>query len=169
MHLVNHDPLTDLPSLRLAKDRLSLALGMARRNKTMAAVMFIDLDGFKTVNDTLGHDAGDDVLKQVSQRLLSCVREIDTVAHVGGDEFLLIATGLQAPEHAALIAEKILQAVSRPVILNGRQTAVSASIGIALHPDHGGDEDQLIKLADEAMYRVKYSGKNGYTFAHPAK
>lgn len=168
-HMATHDGLTDLPSLRLARDRLSMSLGMARRHNTMAAVMFIDLDGFKTVNDTLGHDAGDHVLKQVAQRLLSCVRETDTVARVGGDEFLFIASGLQNSENAALIADKIIQTLSQPVIFNGQRTAIGASIGIALFPGDGDDGDRLIKLADKAMYEAKGSGKNRCAFANPAK
>ncbi|PKN87507.1 MAG: hypothetical protein CVU51_05490 [Deltaproteobacteria bacterium HGW-Deltaproteobacteria-1] len=163
-HLATHDLLTDLLSLRFAKDRLSVALNMARRYKKAVAVMFIDLDGFKTVNDTLGHDAGDYVLQQVAQRMLSCVRETDTVTRVGGDEFLIIGTEINAPENAAQIAEKVIHLVSQPVIFNGKQVVVSASIGIALFPDDGKDMDQLIKKADEAMYRVKKAGKSGFCF-----
>jgi diguanylate cyclase (GGDEF)-like protein/PAS domain S-box-containing protein len=163
-HLATHDLLTDLPSMRLANDRLSVALNMARRYKKAVAVMFIDLDGFKDVNDELGHDAGDYVLKQVAQRMLSCVRETDTVARVGGDEFLIIATEINAPENVAQIAEKVIHLVSQPIILNGRQAVVSASIGIALFPDDGTNMDQLIKKADEAMYKVKKAGKNGFCF-----
>ncbi|MGD0280314.1 MAG: diguanylate cyclase, partial [Smithella sp.] len=165
-HLATHDLLTDLPSLRLAKDRMSVAINMARRYKKAAAVMFIDLDGFKAVNDTLGHDAGDYVLVQVAKRLLSCVRETDTVARVGGDEFLIIATEINTPDNAAQIAEKVIQLVSKPVFFKGQKTAVGASIGIALYPDHGEDMDQLIKLADEAMYKVKNAGKNGFCFVN---
>jgi diguanylate cyclase (GGDEF)-like protein/PAS domain S-box-containing protein len=163
-HLATHDLLTELPGLRLAKDRLTVALNMAHRNKKSAAVMFIDLDGFKAVNDTLGHDAGDYVLKQVAQRMLSCVRQTDTVARVGGDEFLIIATEINTPENASQIAEKIIQAVSQPIIFNGQRAVVGISIGIAIFPDHGKDMDQLIKLADVAMYRVKDAGKNGFCF-----
>jgi len=163
-HLATHDLLTDLPSLRFAKDRMSVALNMAHRYKKAVAVMFIDLDGFKDVNDTLGHDAGDYVLQQVAQRVLSCVRETDTVTRIGGDEFLIIATEINAPENAAQIAEKVIHLVSQPVIFNGRQAVVSASIGIALFPDDGKDTDQLIKKADEAMYRIKKTGKNGFCF-----
>ena len=165
-HLATHDLLTDLPSLRLAKDRMSVAINMARRYKKAAAVMFIDLDGFKAVNDTLGHDAGDYVLIQVAKRLLSCVRETDTVARVGGDEFLIIASEINTPDNAALIAEKVIQLVSKPVFFKGRQAVVGTSIGIALFPDHGEDMDQLIKLADEAMYKVKNAGKNGFCFVN---
>lgn len=166
-HMATHDGLTDLPNLRLAMDRLSMALSEARRRKTLVAVMFIDLDGFKAVNDTLGHDAGDQVLKQVARRLLSCVRETDTVSRVGGDEFLVVATGLHTPENAERMAEKILQLVSQQVI--GRQPVISASIGIAFYPHHGEDKDQLIKLADEAMYQIKKSGKNGYIVANKVR
>lgn len=164
-HLATHDLLTDLPILSLAKDRLSVALNMARRYKKAAAVMFIDLDSFKAVNDTLGHDAGDYVLKQVAQRMLSCVRETDTVARVGGDEFLIIASEINAPENVVQIAEKVIHSVSQPIIFNGHQAIVGTSIGIALFPEHSEDIDKLIKLADEAMYKVKYTGKNNFRFA----
>lgn len=163
-HMATHDLLTDLPTMRLAMDRLSLALNMAHRYKKGAAVMFIDLDGFKNVNDTLGHAAGDYVLKIVAQRLLSCVRGTDTVARVGGDEFLIIATEINSTDNVAQIAEKVLQTVSQAITFNGRETAVGTSIGIALFPEHGDDMNKLIKLADEAMYKVKNAGKNGYRF-----
>jgi len=163
-HLATHDVLTDLPSLRLANDRLSQSLKMARRQKSITAVMFIDLDGFKAVNDTLGHDTGDYVLKQVAKRLLSCVRASDTVARVGGDEFLITADGIHSPENVRQIAEKVIQSVSQPIIFNGKQAVVGASIGIALCPNDGEDMNQLIKQADEAMYRIKKIGKNGFCF-----
>jgi diguanylate cyclase (GGDEF)-like protein len=105
------------------------------------------------------------VLRQVAKRLLSCVRETDTVARVGGDEFLLVATDLGSLDNAAQIAEKVVHLLSRPVVVNGQEAAVGVSIGIAHYPDHGGDVDRLIKLADEAMYRVKNAGKQGYAFA----
>ena len=167
-HMANHDALTDLPTLRLAHDRLSMAVNMARRVDARAAVLFIDLDGFKTVNDTLGHNAGDDVLKQVAERLRSCVRKTDTVARFGGDEFLIIATELHDHESAAVIAGKVVEILSKPFIFNERQAAIGASVGIALFPDHGEDNDHLIKRADEAMYIIKKAGKNGYQFANPA-
>jgi diguanylate cyclase (GGDEF)-like protein/PAS domain S-box-containing protein len=170
LHLATHDALTDLPSLRLAMDRLAMALGQARRHRTAAAVMFIDLDGFKAVNDSLGHDAGDRVLKQVALRMRTCLRETDTVARVGGDEFLIIAAELNGSADAVRIAEKVIRVVSQPVITGRDQKAVvGASVGIALYPDNGADVDQLIKLADEAMYRVKNAGKNAFVFADPAK
>ena len=163
-HLATHDVLTDLPSLRLGKDRLELALSLASRNKTSVAVMFIDLDGFKSINDSLGHDAGDFVLKQVALRLLSCVRESDTVARIGGDEFLLIATGIHAPGNASQIAEKVISLVSEPMTFNEMHPAISASIGIALYPEDGSEMDDLIKKADNAMYGIKKAGKNGFRF-----
>ena len=127
--------------------------------------MFIDLDGFKDVNDALGHDAGDFVLKAVAQRISSCIRETDTVARVGGDEFLLIATSLNSAADAGEIARKIIQLVARPVIFNGKQAAVGASIGIALYPTDSKDMDELIRIADKAMYRIKAAGKNAFGFA----
>jgi diguanylate cyclase (GGDEF)-like protein/PAS domain S-box-containing protein len=165
-HMATHDLLTDLPSMRLAMDRLPPALNMAHRYKKGVAVMFVDLDGFKNVNDTLGHDAGDYVLKIVAQRLLSCVRETDTVARVGGDEFLIIATEINSPDNVTQIAEKVLKTVSQTIMVNGKETAVGTSIGIALFPDHSEDMNKLVKLADEAMYKVKNAGKNGYRFVN---
>ncbi|MBP7583417.1 MAG: diguanylate cyclase [Spirochaetes bacterium] len=163
-HLATHDALTGLPGLRLSKDRLAMALGQARRMQNSVAVMFIDLDNFKSVNDTLGHDAGDHVLIETARRLQSCVRETDTVARIGGDEFLVIVTGVTAPEDAAPIARKIIGAVSLPIVIGGKEAVLGTSIGIAIAPEHGEEMDRLIKLADNAMYRVKNSGKNGYCF-----
>lgn len=168
-YLATHDELTGLPTLRLAKDRILMALEMAKRNRALAAIMYIDLDGFKDVNDNFGHDAGDLLLKEVGKRLISCVRKVDTVARIGGDEFLLLITEMQSPDSAELIAIKALQIVSRPIDLNGQQATVGASIGIALYPDHGDDVESLIKQADRAMYVIKNSGKNGYTFVNAAK
>jgi diguanylate cyclase (GGDEF)-like protein/PAS domain S-box-containing protein len=168
LHLATHDVLTGLPSLRLAKDRIAMALGLARRNDDLAAVMFVDLDNFKAVNDSLGHDAGDYVLTIVADRLLSCVRETDTVARIGGDEFLIIATALHSVANAGEIAEKVISVLSQPVNVHGQQVIVGASIGIALYPHNGDDMDYLIKLADQAMYKIKNSGGNSYGFANDA-
>src|SRR5208337_3351710 len=140
-YLATHDALTNLPSLRLAKDRILMALEMAKRNKTLVAIMYIDLDGFKDVNDNYGHEAGDILLKEVGKRLLSCVRKVDTVARIGGDEFLLVITELQSPDSAALIAKKALRFVFQPIDLNGKRVRVGVSIGIALYPDHGDDAE----------------------------
>ncbi|MBN1629766.1 MAG: PAS domain S-box protein [Thermoleophilia bacterium] len=168
-HLATHDSLTDLPTLGLAKDRLTMAFGLARRQRNQVGVMFVDLDGFKAVNDTFGHEAGDRVLRETAERLLSCVRETDTVARFGGDEFLIVMGGLHNQGDAARIAEKIISKVAEPVTLDdGRQTSVGASVGIALCLVCGQDPDRLIRLADAAMYRAKNAGKNGYRFADPA-
>jgi diguanylate cyclase (GGDEF)-like protein/PAS domain S-box-containing protein len=164
--LATHDALTDLPTMKLAKDRLKMAISLAQRNQTMLAVMFIDLDDFKKVNDTLGHDAGDYVLKQVADRLLCCVRSSDTVARVGGDEFLIIANDVHIPKIAEQIAEKVINSVSSPIAFNGGQAFVGSSIGIALYPNDGQDIDQLIKQADKAMYRAKNAGKDNFSFAN---
>jgi diguanylate cyclase (GGDEF)-like protein/PAS domain S-box-containing protein len=168
-HLATHDTLTDLPTLSLAKDRVTMALGMGRRQITSVGVMFVDLDGFKKVNDTHGHEAGDRVLQEMARRMVSCVRETDTVARVGGDEFLVVLTGLHSPEDAARVAAKMLSRMGEPVSLDGgHETSVGASIGIAMCSQCGEDPERLIKMADDAMYQVKNSGKNGYRFADPA-
>jgi diguanylate cyclase (GGDEF)-like protein len=165
-HMANHDGLTDLPSLRLARDRLSMAMSLARRNKTMAAVMFLDLDGFKAVNDTFGHEAGDEVIKEVAKRLRSSVRETDTVARIGGDEFLLVITELKSTPKMAGIAEKVIRILSEPIFYKCVMATVGVSIGIAIFPRDGANVDYLIQLADEAMYKVKASGKSGYKYAN---
>jgi diguanylate cyclase (GGDEF)-like protein/PAS domain S-box-containing protein len=165
LHMASHDALTDLPSLKLAQDRIRMAISQARRNKNHSAVLFVDLDGFKQVNDTFGHDAGDYILKEVSSRLCACVRDTDTVARIGGDEFLLVLTELQTSENASHIAEKIIEHISQSFSFNGKVLSVGSSIGISLFPDNGEDVETLIKEADNAMYKVKKSGKNNYTFA----
>jgi diguanylate cyclase (GGDEF)-like protein/PAS domain S-box-containing protein len=166
-HMANHDFLTELATMRLARDRLSMAINRANRDRSMLAVMFIDLDGFKQVNDHFGHDIGDSVLRHVAGRLVSGVRSTNTVARAGGDEFLIIATDIGSRDNAAVVAEKVLRLLSEPIDIGGEHghaVIVSASIGIALYPDDGNAIDALIKSADEAMYRVKNSGKNGYNF-----
>ncbi len=168
-YLATHDELTNLPSLRLAKDRILMAIERSKRNKTLAAILYIDLDGFKTINDNYGHEAGDILLKEVGKRLLSCVRKVDTAARIGGDEFLLVITELQSSDSAALMAKKVLQFMSQPIDLDGKQVTIGASIGIALYPDHGYDAESLIKQADEAMYVIKNSVKNGYTSINSAQ
>jgi len=164
-HLATHDALTDLPTLTLARDRLAMVMSLARRNKTAVAVMFIDLDGFKSINDNLGHEAGDYLLIRTAQRLLACVRESDTVARVGGDEFLIIASGIHAPENALQIAERVISLISQPIIFKRKQTVVgSASVGIACYPYDSEEMEILIKKAEEAMYRMKQSGKKEFFF-----
>ena len=163
-YLATHDELTDLPNVRLYRDRLAMAMNSARRDKNQVAVIMLDLDGFKGINDLHGHDIGDDVLREVSARLLSVVRETDSVARMGGDEFLIAITGLQIPEMVTPIAEKMIQMVSRPIISRGKEMSVSASAGVAFFPRDSDSADTLIKLADEAMYRIKKNGKNGFAY-----
>ena len=165
--MAQHDALTGLASLRLGKDLAAAALARARRNRAKAALMFVDLDGFKTVNDTLGHDAGDAVLKEVARRLLARTRATDTVARVGGDEFLVLLTDVQETSAVALVARKLIDSINQPYHCDEDVVSVSASIGIAVFPDHDVAVDELIRRADEAMYEVKREGKNGFLFADP--
>lgn len=167
-HCANHDALTNLPSLRLANDRISMAIEMAKRNNTMAGFIFVDLDGFKDINDTYGHSAGDTLLKVVAKRLLSSLRKTDTVARIGGDEFLLIITDVHSEQVASLIAEKTLETIAKPVPLKGGELIIGASLGIAIFPSDGDSAETLIKNADEAMYVSKNSGRNRYTFSQEA-
>ncbi|MGL1936258.1 MAG: GGDEF domain-containing protein, partial [Fibrobacterales bacterium] len=130
-------------------------------------VLFVDLDGFKNINDSHGHTAGDAVLKAVAERLNECTRKIDTVARVGGDEFLVITGEMSSPKNAELIAEKIIKRLVESVYYEGKEIFVGASIGIAIYPDNGSTSEELLKTADDAMYTVKKSGKNNYTLAKP--
>jgi len=164
-HLANHDPLTGLPTRRLGLERIYSALAMSRRDKNKTAVLFIDLDGFKAVNDTLGHEMGDLVLQEVAQRLLGCVREVDTVARIGGDEFMAVLVDVAVEKDAAAVAQKLISVLAEDFIIGENQASIGASIGIALYPDHGDDPHELLKCADKAMYRVKKAGKNKYRFA----
>ncbi|WP_410499874.1 diguanylate cyclase domain-containing protein [Chitinibacter sp. S2-10] len=159
-HLAHHDLLTNLPNRVLYTDRLSLALSAAHRNRTRLALLYIDLDKFKPVNDTLGHAIGDLLLKQVAQRLLDCVRESDTIARIGGDEFVAILPAVQSTADAHNIGEKIRAALEQPFIIDEHVLQISASIGGALYPDHGSNETQLIQHADNAMYQAKARGRN---------
>ncbi|HEY8183694.1 MAG TPA: EAL domain-containing protein [Thermoanaerobaculia bacterium] len=157
-----HDVLTHLPNRKLFTDRLSQNLTHARRIGKSLAVMFVDLDHFKAINDTLGHTAGDELLLEMARRLRSCVREDDTVARLGGDEFTIILSELRHPEDAVTVAEKIIAAVQKSVVIGGMPIEVSASIGIALYPVDGNDPEALLRNADSAMYRAKESGRNTY-------
>ena len=157
-----HDVLTQLPNRKLFTDRLGHALTRAKRSGKSLAVMFIDVDHFKTVNDTLGHTAGDELLLEMSRRLLACVRADDTVARLGGDEFTIVLSELRQPEDAVTVARKVLDAVAMPLTVAGTPIEVSASIGIALYPVDGNDPESLLRNADSAMYRAKESGRNNY-------
>ncbi len=157
-----HDPLTDLPNRALFSDRLQRAIADARCNQTRLAVFFVDLDHFKSVNDSLGHSVGDLLLQAAAQRLQACVRKSDTVARMGGDEFVVVMPGIEDAHFALALAEKIRQTLSEPFDLNGRQCAiVSSSIGVAIYPEHGTDELELARNADNAMYQAKAKGRNG--------
>ncbi|MDO8893263.1 MAG: diguanylate cyclase [Sulfurimicrobium sp.] len=159
-HSARHDPLTDLPNRALFHDRLQAALLLADRNETRLALLYLDLDRFKEVNDTLGHPVGDLLLQETARRLRQCVRDSDTVGRVGGDEFLVLLNGMPQQKHAVSIAEKIRAALDEPFDLAGHLVHVSPSIGIALYPEHGDDYRQLIHSADAAMYAAKKRGGN---------
>ncbi|MBC7951392.1 MAG: EAL domain-containing protein [Rhodospirillaceae bacterium] len=156
----NHDPLTRLPNRTLFQERLSRAVARAHRNQSLVALLFIDLDRFKQVNDTLGHLAGDLLLQQVSERLTGATRQGDTVARLSGDEFTVILEDVQDPRDAAMVAHKILHMLADPFDLGGPIANISSSIGVALYPADAGDPQSLIKLADAAMYRAKHLGRN---------
>ncbi|MEO6324224.1 MAG: EAL domain-containing protein, partial [Thermoanaerobaculia bacterium] len=162
-----HDALTGLPNRVLLKDRLRLALFHAHREKRILAVMFLDLDHFKVINDTLGHSAGDLLLQSVAERLQACVREDDTVARLGGDEFVLLLPNIRGVEDAARLAESILATLQQPFQIAAQELYVSASIGIGIFPNDGNDVETLFKNADAAMYRAKELGRNGYHLSTP--
>ena len=162
--LAYHDPLTRLPNRLLLHDRFKQALATATREKTMVAVLFLDLDKFKQVNDTLGHEAGDQLLQMVGRRLEQSVREVDTVSRIGGDEFVVLLTDLRAADAVTQIAEKILAQVSEPFGIGTVEVASSLSIGIALYPNDGQDLDTLLRMADVSMYHAKNCGRNTYRF-----
>jgi diguanylate cyclase (GGDEF)-like protein len=160
-----HDALTGLPNRRLLMDRLSLAIAHARRNKSTMAVMYLDLDGFKQINDTLGHDAGDALLCAVATRLVSAVRQEDTVARLGGDEFVIALWELNHPDSVSSLVSKIIQTVSQPYSIDGRTLCMTVSVGIGIYPTHGEDVETLMKGADKALYEAKRTGKNDYRIA----
>ncbi len=160
----HYDALTDLPNRVLCSDRLNQTLKQARRKKWLAAVLFLDLDRFKLVNDTLGHIFGDHLLRLVSKRLVTCVRAGDTVGRLGGDEFAIVLSELAQSQDAGLIAQKVLESLAAPFNLDGHEVFVTASIGIATHPGDGDDAETLLKNADAAMFSAKNLGKNNYQF-----
>ena len=163
-HLAQHDALTNLPNRLLVRDRMDQAIGQARRYKKKAALLFLDLDNFKTINDSLGHSAGDELLKEVANRLRGAVREMDTVSRQGGDEFLIVLTDVSDLAAISAVAAHVLEQLAQPFALKGMQIVTSISIGIALFPQDGDDFDQLLKHADIAMYQAKAAGRNAYRF-----
>ena len=162
--LANHDALTGLPSLRLCMDRLEMSIAEARRNKHQLWILFIDLDGFKQINDLHGHDYGDRVLKETADRLAAGVRETDTAARIGGDEFLVILAGVTGRSVVERIASSLVAGISEDIQIEQKVLSIGASIGISCYPDHGKMPEDLIRQADAAMYQVKQAGKNNYAF-----
>ncbi len=178
--LAYHDSLTRLGNRRLFRERLGFALAQARRNQTIVGVMFLDLDNFKRINDTLGHSAGDELLKEVAERLTRSVRETDcvsrsledesalTVSRFGGDEFMISLTSVRTTEEIAKVALRIREALTAPLQLEGQEVVVSASLGIAVAPKDGGDVDELLRNADAAMYAAKQQARGSYAFYEPS-
>jgi two-component system cell cycle response regulator len=160
-----HDALTGLPNRLLLMDRLASAIAHARRNKEIMAVLFLDLDGFKQINDTLGHDVGDAVLQLVADRLVATVRQMDIVARFGGDEFIIGLCELNRDEDLARLMSKLIEVISQPCDIQGHNLSITTSIGVGLYPQHGEDGESLMKSADRALYEAKRLGKNNYRIA----
>ena len=163
-HLAQHDVLTDLPNRMLFGERIEQAIRAARRKSGQLAVLFVDLDRFKIINDSLGHSIGDHLLKEAATRLQNCVRSADTVARLGGDEFALLLEGVSGTRGPEVVAGKVLRALGAPVALEGRETFIGCSVGICLYPQDGDDASTLLKNADIAMYRAKQQGGNTFQF-----
>ena len=160
-----HDSLTGLPNRLLFYDRLGIAIENAKRNGNKLAVMMIDIDNFKLVNDTRGHDQGDELIKSISVNMQKILRKADTIARIGGDEFILLVTNMKSENDAVIIAEKVNQTIDTVISLeNYKGIKISASIGIVIYPENGNDINTLIKNADEVMYDVKKSGKGRFSF-----
>lgn len=166
-HLAQHDALTDLPNRTLLNDRMYQAIGMAQRHHAALALLYMDLDRFKRINDSLGHLAGDRLLQSVAMRLSECVRATDTVSRLGGDEFVILLPEVAHAQDAAVCADKLLQAVRRPYVIDGHEVHVTASVGIAIYPGDGAEVEALLRNADSAMYEAKGRGRNTYQFYGP--
>ena len=162
--LAYRDALTGLPNRLLVQDRFAQAMAYADRAKTKVALLFLDLDNFKTINDSLGHAVGDALLKEIAARLGECVRDTDTISRQGGDEFLIVLPDLPDADATAPVLVKIKERLQDPFDADGHELSTSVSIGVALYPDDGGDFDTLLKKADTAMYRAKDAGRNTYRF-----
>jgi len=167
LHLASHDALTGLPNRDLLQDRIHQSIAQAQRSNNPAALLFIDLDYFKTINDSLGHDAGDLLLKEVAKRLVASVRSEDTVARQGGDEFIVLLPSMGNAQDAGILAQKLLLDLMTPYRIRGKELHISASIGIAIFPDDGEDVDSLLRSSDIAMYHAKAAGRNNYQFFTP--
>ena len=166
-HSAEHDPLTGLPNRLLLNDRINQAIALARRHAGKVAVLFLDLDGFKHVNDSLGHSIGDKLLRSVAQRLLACVRSPDTVSRNGGDEFIIVLQEMEQPNQAAITARRVLTALTDPHPVGELNLHVTASVGVSIYPDDGPDAESLIKNADTAMYQAKENGRKTFQFFTP--
>ena len=164
-----HDYLTGLPNRRLLMDRLTTAIAHAKRNKYMMALLFLDLDGFKHINDTLGHDAGDTLLQLVAARLSATVRQEDTVARLSGDEFVIVLSEVTHLDAVEKLVSKVLLAVSQPYLIEAQPVSITTSIGVALYPAHGMDNEALMKHADAAMYTAKQTVNSSYHMATDSK
>jgi diguanylate cyclase (GGDEF)-like protein/PAS domain S-box-containing protein len=158
------DPLTGLPNRLLLRDRLEHAIAAAQRNRSIVGVLFLDLDYFKQVNDEHGHHIGDHLLREIAERTKACVRDVDTVSRMGGDEFVLVLPELREAGDAGAVARKILAALAQPCVIDGRELRITPTLGISIYPHHGGDADSLLRNADSAMYHAKESGKNSFRF-----
>ena len=163
-HMAQHDALTNLPNRTLFQDRLHQAIVTAGRNGARIGVLFLDLDKFKQINDSLGHAFGDKVLQSVVKRLLGCVRASDTVCRLGGDEFVILLSEIKEAGHAGLKAGQILTAINAPFEIDSHKLHITASIGVATYPNDSKDPENLIKKADLAMYQAKEEGRNSYHF-----
>ena len=166
--LAQQDPLTGLGNRRLLTKRISAAIANARRNESAMAVVYLDLDGFKYINDNSGHDAGDAVLKIVARRLESIVREEDTVARVGGDEFMVALWHVANVNDVMTVTAKLVELISLPYVINNRSFKITTSAGIGIYPGHGENADSLMKSADAALYEAKHAGKNMFRISHTA-
>lgn len=164
-YLAEHDGLTGLANRRMLKIAFKGALARAKRSQKKCAILSLDLDNFKPINDTLGHQAGDQVLKDTAKRFAHALRESDTVARVGGDEFVILLENLEGPEYAAEVAKKLLHLVQQPLRLEGQKAQIGVSIGISMYPENGSDLRELLAMSDKALYAVKREGKNAYAFS----
>jgi diguanylate cyclase (GGDEF)-like protein/PAS domain S-box-containing protein len=167
-YMAYHDMLTGLPNRRLLMDRLQQAIAKEKRTEQTIALLFLDCDQFKAINDTWGHDVGDQFLQVLAKRLKACVRDMDTVARIGGDEFVLMLTSIELPEDAAKVAQRVLEALQQPWQLRQQRFSITSSIGISLYPRDGEDPEQLLHHADRALYQAKTAGRNQYRFFTPS-
>jgi diguanylate cyclase (GGDEF)-like protein/PAS domain S-box-containing protein len=163
-HLARHDFLTGLPNSALLGEKLSQAIGLAHRHRKQVALLFLDLNDFKSVNDACGHLVGDRLLQAVGNRLVACVRATDTVCRRGGDEFVILLTEIMHHDDAAVVAEKVIAVIAEPLVIDGHRLTVGASIGISVYPDDGDDVVTLVQRADTAMYQIKARGVSGFRF-----